>query len=101
MSGFSRNDVVGNRPSACGHLVVEIGASAADLVAYQSFFKAMPDHSGMTFVLIQHFEPNNESALVKITAQRTAMPVVKASEGMIAAPNTVFSYLAERNLEDR
>ena len=74
---------------ARGHLIVGIGASAGGLAAYQAFFAAMPDQSGMAFVLVQHLDPNYDSALAEIIGQSTAMPVTKAVDGTIAAPNTV------------
>ena len=101
VADFVETTVVGNRPSGRGHLIVGIGASADDLAAYQSFFKAMPDHSGAAFVLVQHLDPNYESALAKIIGQSTALPVVQAFDGTIAAPNTGFSHPAGCNLEDR
>ena len=72
-----------------GHFVVGIGASAGGLAAYQAFFKAMPDNSGMAFVLVQHLDPNYDSALAAILGEYTAMPVTKAVDGTVAAPNTV------------
>jgi len=72
-----------------GHLIVGIGASAGGLAAYQAFFKAMPAQTGMAFVLVQHLDPNYDSALAEIIGQSTAMPVTKAIDGTIAAPNTV------------
>jgi len=41
------------------------------------------------FVLVQHLDPDYNSALAEIIGERTAMPVVKAADGTIAAPNTV------------
>ena len=70
-------------------LVVGIGASAGGLIAYEAFFAAMPANSGMAFVLVQHLDPDHESALVEILARYTAMPVAFARDGMIPAANTV------------
>ena len=72
-----------------GHLIVGIGASAGGLAAYQSFFEAMPDNTDMAFLLVQHLDPNYESALAEIIGECTAMPVTKARDGTVAAPNTV------------
>ena len=71
------------------HLIVGIGASAGGLAAYQAFFAAMPDRSGMAFVLVQHLDPHYDSALAEILAESTAMPVTKAVDGTVAAPDTV------------
>ena len=71
------------------HLIVGIGASAGGLDAFRSFFAAMPVDSGMAFVLVQHLDPQYNSALAEILGEFTTMPVVKAADGTIAAPNTV------------
>lgn len=43
----------------------------------------------MAFVLVQHLDPDYNSALAEIIGECTEMPVVKATEGTVAAPNTV------------
>ncbi len=43
----------------------------------------------MAFVLVQHLDPDYNSALAEILGECTSMPVVKAADGTIAAPNTV------------
>lgn len=78
-----------NDKKGTGHLIVGIGASAGGLDAFRSFLSAMPSDSGMAFVLIQHLDPDYDSALAEIIGECTAMPVVKAVDGTIAAPNTV------------
>ena len=70
-------------------LIVGIGASAGGLGAFRSFFSEMPADSGMAFVLVQHLDPDYNSALAEILGECTAMPVVKAVDGTVAAPNTV------------
>ena len=71
------------------HLIVGIGASAGGIDAFRSFFSEMPTDSGMAFVLVQHLDPDYNSALAEIIGECTSMPVVKAADGTIAAPNTV------------
>ena len=70
-------------------LIVGIGASAGGLAAFQAFFRAMPTDSGMAFVLVQHLDPNYNSALADILGETTTMPVTKAEDGTIAAANCV------------
>ena len=72
-----------------GHLIVGIGASAGGLGAFRSFFSEMPTDSGMAFILVQHLDPDYNSALAEIISECTAMPVVKAADGTVAAPNSV------------
>ena len=71
------------------HLIVGIGASAGGLDAFRAFFSRMPVDSGMAFVLVQHLDPDYKSALAEIIGECTAMPVVQASDGTVAAPNTI------------
>lgn len=72
-----------------GRIIVGIGASAGGLDAFRSFLSEMPIDSGMAFVLVQHLDPDYNSALAEIIAECTDMPVVKAVDGTVAAPNTV------------
>ena len=46
--------------------VVGIGASAGGLDAFKRFLKAIPENSGMAYVLVQHLDPNHESLLPEI-----------------------------------
>ena len=80
---------VGNGTGASGHLIVGIGASAGGLDAFRAFFSRMPVDSGMAFVLVQHLDPDYKSALAEIIGECTSMHVVQASDGTVAAPNTI------------
>ncbi len=71
------------------HLIVALGASAGGLAAYQAFFSALPANTGMAFVLIQHLDPDYHSALAEIIGESTSMPVRKAVDGTVVAPDTV------------
>lgn len=83
-SSETRDEGVG-RP----RVIVGIGASAGGLQAFRAFFGAMPADSGMAFVLVQHLDPDYASALAEIVGEFTAMSVVKAVDGTVAAANTV------------
>ena len=54
--------------------VVAIGASAGGLEAFTALLKALPAHTGMAFVLIQHLEPKHESALTTLLSKAPACP---------------------------
>lgn len=71
-------------------LVVGIGASAGGLDAFRAFFKTMPIDSGMSFVLVQHLDPERASSLPEIIGASTPMPVTLAKTGDALAPNHVF-----------
>lgn len=85
----SGSGLIDDGAERAGHMIVGIGASAGGLDAFRSFFSKMPTDSGMAFVLVQHLDPDYKSALAEIIGECTAMPVVTAADGTVAAPNTV------------
>ncbi len=70
--------------------VVGIGASAGGLDAFKTFFSAMPDESGMAFVLIQHLDPTHESLMTELLARYTLMTVVQAEDKVPLECNRVY-----------
>ena len=76
-------------PQERSRLIVGIGASAGGIDAYKAFFAAMPADTSMTFVLVQHLDPDHESSLVAIVGSYTAMPVHLAEDGVVLRPNQV------------
>src|SRR5262245_13239937 len=57
-------------PSSAFH-VVGVGASAGGLDALEQFFQAMPEDTGMAFVVIQHLSPDFKSVMDELLARRT------------------------------
>ena len=70
--------------------IVGIGASAGGLAAFKLFFTHMPANTGMTFILVQHLDPQSPSMLVELLRRQTAMPVVEAKDGVAPAANHVY-----------
>lgn len=66
------------------------GASAGGLEAFTAFLKSIPADTGMSFVLIQHLEPNHESMLASLLSNATKMPVREVSDGLAVEPNHVY-----------
>ena len=62
-------------------LVVGVGASAGGLDASRKLFSALPDHTGMAFILIQHLDPHHDSLMVDLLSEHTKMKVVQAVQG--------------------
>ena len=50
--------------------IVGIGASAGGLEAFATFFEAMPEDSGMAFVLVAHLDPGHVSILPEILQKK-------------------------------
>ncbi len=89
----SREEVAGEQGPAgkSGSLtVVGIGASAGGLAALQSFFDALPDNTGLAFVVVTHMDPERESLLPQLLQKNTAMPVRQVQELTAIEPNSVY-----------
>src|SRR2546426_6911581 len=70
--------------------IVGIGASAGGLEAFTQLLKHLPADTGMGFVLVQHLDPDHDSALVQILARVTSMPVREVANDLWIAPNHVY-----------
>src|SRR5712691_11438589 len=70
--------------------VVGIGASAGGLEAFTHLLEHLPADTGMGSVLVQHLDPDHESALVQILARVTPMPVREGANDLQIAPNHVY-----------
>ncbi len=70
--------------------IVGLGASAGGLEALQQFFSAVPENSGMSFVVVQHLSPDYKSMMVELLAKTTSMTVQKVENGMTIKPNHVY-----------
>src|SRR5579871_4921831 len=70
--------------------IVGIGASAGGLEAVSHLLAALPDTTGMGFVLVQHLDPKHESRLVDLLAKTTRMPVVEATHGLSVRRDQVY-----------
>jgi two-component system, chemotaxis family, CheB/CheR fusion protein len=78
--------------------VVGIGASAGGLEAASSFFKEIPSHLGMAYVVVLHLDPVRESKLTEILARTTPMPVVQVQDGMRVEPDHVYVIPPNREM---
>lgn len=70
--------------------VVGIGASAGGLDAFKKLLKAIPENSGMAYVLVQHLDPNHESLLPDILQKVTDIPVLEITDDMRVEPNHIY-----------
>ena len=69
--------------------IVGIGASAGGLPALEAFLAAVPPHSGLAFVVVQHLDPTRKAMLVDLLQRRTVMPVREVRESMPVDANAV------------
>lgn len=77
---------------------VGIGASAGGLEALESFFKVMPEDSGLSFFVIQHLSPDYKSLMNELLARHTTMKIKIAETGMKAEANTIYLIPPRNNM---
>ena len=70
--------------------VVGIGASAGGLDGFKKLLKAIPENSGMAFVLVQHLDPKHESLLPELLQKVTSIPVMEISDDTKVEPNHIY-----------
>ena len=70
--------------------VVGIGASAGGLDAFKKLLKAIPENSGMAYVLVQHLDPSHESMLQELLQKVTNIPVLEIADDIKVEPNHIY-----------
>jgi two-component system CheB/CheR fusion protein len=70
--------------------IVGIGASAGGLEAFTELLKHLPSDSGLGFVLVQHLDPQHESALTQLLARASSMPVCEVVNNLRVEANHVY-----------
>lgn len=78
--------------------IVGIGASAGGLEAFKQLFQALPEQTGMAFVLVQHLAPTHPSALAEILSRETKMPVAEVQGEAEVLPNHVYVIPPDRSM---
>ena len=70
--------------------VVGIGASAGGLEAFKKLIKAIPERSGIAYILVQHLHPDHSSALPEILQRETQIPVNEISDNVKVEPDNIY-----------
>ncbi|MDD5295684.1 MAG: chemotaxis protein CheB [Rhodocyclaceae bacterium] len=70
--------------------IVGIGASAGGLEALEQFFRGVPAHSGLAFVVVQHLDPNHKGILPELLQRATPMEVSQAKNRMPVKRDCVY-----------
>lgn len=78
--------------------VVGFGASAGGLQALVTFFEALPDDTGMAFVVLVHLSPKYVSTLPALLERATRMRVVSVDQPQPIEANTVYVIAPNRML---
>jgi chemotaxis protein methyltransferase CheR/two-component system CheB/CheR fusion protein len=71
-------------------IIVGIGASAGGLEALDDFFRRIPVNSGLTFIIIQHLDPDQKDLLPEILQRITPMAVTQASDDQKVEADCVY-----------
>ena len=79
-------------------VVVGIGASAGGIKAVKEFLAAVPQDSGLAFVVILHLSPDHESRLAEVLRGSTAMPVTQVTEAVAVKANNVYVVPPDQSL---
>lgn len=70
--------------------VVGIGASAGGLDAFKRFVKAIPEKSGIAYILVQHLEPSHESLLADLLQKATRIPIQEITNNVLVEPDRIY-----------
>ena len=70
--------------------IVGIGASAGGLEAFRQFIEAIPPHSEMAFVVVQHLHPSHDSMLTELLARVAKIPINEITDDIHLAPNNIY-----------
>ncbi len=77
--------------------IVGVGASAGGLDALTQLFSAVPEDTGLAFVVVQHLSPDHPSMMPELLARHTRLKTRHVVHGERPAPNTVH-LLPPKNL---
>ena len=78
--------------------VVGIGASAGGLEAFKKLIKAIPEKSGMAYILVQHLAPTHESVLPELLQRVTTIPIHEITDSIRVEPDNIYIIPANRLL---
>jgi two-component system CheB/CheR fusion protein len=70
--------------------VVGIGASAGGLEAFSRLFAALPERTGLAFLLVPHLSPSHPSELTQLMSRVAPFPVTQAVEGDKLKPDHLY-----------
>ena len=79
-----------HRQESMAFPIVGIGASAGGLEALEQFLEAMPQGSGMAFVIIQHLDPTHKGVMPELLQRVTPMEVIQVKDRTMVKPDHVY-----------
>ncbi len=70
--------------------LVGVGASAGGINSFKKFLHAIPENSGMAYILVQHLSPSHESILPEILSRSTDIPVQEIKDDCQLLPDHIY-----------
>lgn len=71
-------------------IIVGIGASAGGLAVLKKFVHALPEVTGMAYIIVQHLDPSHKSLLQELLSKDSKMPVANAEDNQVVKPNHIY-----------
>jgi len=91
-------DMTPSRPAPDLFPVVGVGASMGGLEAFKKLVRAIPQHPGMAFILVQHMEPTHESLLPELLQKVTGIPIEEITDHVQVKPDRIYIVPANKVL---
>lgn len=79
--------------------LVGVGASAGGIESFRKFLAAVPDNSGMAYILVQHLAASHDSILPEILAKITNIPVQEITDECHIAPDHIYVIPENKTLQ--
>lgn len=78
--------------------IVGLGASAGGLDALKAFFQAVPETSGMAYIVVVHMTPKQPSVMPELLQKVTKIPASAAQDGQAIEPNHVYVLPPDKDI---
>lgn len=78
--------------------IIGIGASAGGLEALEQFLRAVPEGSGMAFIIVQHLDPDYKGFMPELLQRITRMVVYQVTDNMEVRPDCVYIIPPNKDL---
>lgn len=81
-----------------GQDIIVVGASAGGVEALSTLVAALPDDLPAAVFIVLHMAPHSSTALPRILARRTKLPVDHPRDGETIGPNRIYVAVPDRHL---
>jgi len=87
------------KPGKNEFLIVGVGASAGGVQALIEFFTAVPEKSGIAYVVILHLSPDHDSQLTSVLQRQTKLPIKQVIDKENIEPDHVYVISPNKHLK--